>query len=829
VSAAVEAPPVSARAASRGASAGARAQAWILGLAVLLALGAAYATVTLLQRQDALRKVSRYNISWTASHAATEVARLQAALGALAVTGDAAERDAVELWTDLVAGRATMLQRGEAGAFIRASPELSAIVQDVAATIGASQALLPRLHEPEVLATVTRAIQRLSPGMARLMSVAHAHGAEQSAQDAAELNRLTWWFGALLGGLILCCAAFAAIAAWRNRLLARAHAEVGALVENLTRTGRNLSLANDRTRAAMAALTAQNAALQARDQALQRQNALFDAALNNMSQGLGMFDAAHRLIVCNRRFAEMLRLPPDLVRPGAEAGAILERAGTSGGFGRSALEGVWAEHRRLAALARGATFVREDEEGRSLWVSHRPMAEGGWVATYEDVTESRKAEARIRHLANHDALTGLPNRRQFAERLAEALAAAQPAGETAAVLLIDLDHFKKVNDTLGHQAGDALLRLAAARIRGCLRGDDLLARLGGDEFAVLLRGDLARQGPLEAVARRIGHVLAEPFVLERYRASIGCSIGIALAAEPGLDAEAVMKHADVALYRAKSGGRGTHCIFEASMAAELQARMELENDLRGALDGGQLAVFYQPLFDLRRGRLSGFEALLRWRHPVRGMVSPAEFIPVAEETGLIVPIGAWVLRRACTDAAAMPLPVKVAVNISPVQFAGDDLPALVRRALEESGLPAKRLELEITESVLLQESEPVLSTLHRLRDMGVGIALDDFGTKYSSLGYLRSFPFDKIKIDQSFVRDMDTRDDCLAIVHSVAHLAARLGMTATAEGVEDAAHLDQVRAAGCTEGQGWFFGRPQPVEALGPLFAPRAPALVAAG
>jgi diguanylate cyclase (GGDEF)-like protein len=448
------------------------------------------------------------------------------------------------------------------------------------------------------------------------------------------------------------------------------------------------------------------------------------------------------------------------------------------------------------------------------------------VTTYEDVTESRRAEARIRHLANHDALTGLPNRRQFTTRLDEAL---HRVGAGVAVMFLDLDQFKNVNDTLGHHAGDELLRLAAGRIRECMRDGDLIARLGGDEFAVLLQGKGALPDNVETLAQRIIESLSTPFDLAKFQASVGVSVGIAAATSSTSDGDTLLKHADMALYEAKAAGRGTYRIFEASMAAELQARMDLEADLRGALDRGELELHYQPLLDLQRGQLSGFEALLRWRHPVRGMVSPANFIPIAEETGLIVPIGEWVLRRACADAVTFPSFAKIAVNISPVQFAGGDLSELVRDTLLQSGLAASRLELEITESALLQDSEAVIRTLHSLRALGVRTALDDFGTKYSSLTYLRSFPFDKIKIDQSFVRDMASREDCLAIVRSVAQLAARLGMTATAEGVESGAQLDQVREAGCTEAQGYFFGQAEPVEKLGRWFEERQPKLVAVG
>ncbi len=416
--------------------------------------------------------------------------------------------------------------------------------------------------------------------------------------------------------------------------------------------------------------------------------------------------------------------------------------------------------------------------------------------------------ARIVFLAHHDALTGLPNRRMFHERLEDALAQHGRRGGVA-LLCLDLDRFKQVNDTLGHPAGDMLLKAVAGRLRGCVREGDVVARLGGDEFAVLQCG----AGPAEhasALAQRIVEVLGAPYDLGGGRAVIGASVGIAVATSALCSADMLLRSADLALYRAKAGGRGSFCLFESSMDEQTRARRAIERDLREALAHGEFTMFYQPVFHLRDRRVSGFEALLRWRHPHRGLVPPAEFIPLAEELGLIVPLGQWALAQACADAVTWPDGIRIAVNLSPVQFHSPGLVAAVQQALQASGLPAHRLELEITESALLQDSKAVLATLHELRALGLRTALDDFGTGYSSLSYLRSFPFDKLKIDRSFVREATHRPDCRAIVRSVLDLSRELGMTTTAEGVETEDQLDQLSRDGCTEVQGFLFDRPRP-------------------
>jgi diguanylate cyclase (GGDEF)-like protein len=424
-----------------------------------------------------------------------------------------------------------------------------------------------------------------------------------------------------------------------------------------------------------------------------------------------------------------------------------------------------------------------------------------------DVTERRRAEARIAHMAHHDALTDLPNRVLFRARLGDVIVRQRQTGTGALVLFLDLDHFKTVNDTLGHSAGDDLLRGVTERLAACLEDGDLIARMGGDEFAILAEREVSA-GILSA---RLIEAVSRPFAIQGQEVRVGVSIGVARLPQDGTDPDRLLRNADLALYGAKGAGRNRHHCFTLAMEAEIQTRRALEQDLRAAFAADGLEIYYQPVLLAASGRLAGFEALLRWRHSERGFISPTEFVPMAEETGLIDPIGEWILRTACAEAASWPAPLRVAVNLSPVQFRNRGLVDTVRRVLAETGLAPDRLELEITETVLLAENAANLAALHQLRALGTRIAMDDFGTGYSSLGYLRSFPFDRIKIDRSFVSEMETHPEAAAIVRAIVDLGASLGILTTAEGIETDGQFQRLRAAGCDEVQGFLFGRPMPV------------------
>jgi diguanylate cyclase (GGDEF)-like protein len=554
---------------------------------------------------------------------------------------------------------------------------------------------------------------------------------------------------------------------------------------------------------------------------LNKQKFRLDMALNNMSHGLCMFDAKGTLVVYNARYLEIFKIPAGLIRPGCTIRELLQDL-AGAGIVSGDVDKYVSQHLQ-ASISWGKTThtLRELNDGRAIHMTSRPLPDGGWVVTHEDITERRQAEAQIAHMAHHDALTDLPNRILLREQLEAALLRIR-RGEYVAVLYLDLDNFKSVNDTLGHSIGDELLKAVAIRLRGCLRETDTIARLGGDEFAIV---QSAIEQPVDAaiLARRIREAVAVPYDLDGHHVIADVSIGISIAPTDATEPDQLLKNADIALYGAKSDGRGTFRLFEAEMDARVKARRRLELDLRKALADGAFELHYQPLINLERNEITGCEALLRWHHPERGMIPPAEFIPVAEETGLILRLGEWVLRTACAEAATWPPDIRVAVNVSPVQFRGETLAVAVISALAASGLPAQRLEIEITEAALMQDNEQTLATLHRLRHLGVRIVMDDFGTGYSSLSYLRSFPFDKIKIDRSFVNDLaEGNSDACAIVQAVTRLAANLGMTTTGEGVETQAQMDMLRALGCTEGQGYLFSHPRTAEDIARLFISHA-------
>jgi diguanylate cyclase (GGDEF)-like protein len=549
------------------------------------------------------------------------------------------------------------------------------------------------------------------------------------------------------------------------------------------------------------------ATLNLTNEQLRTQNLRFDAALNNMTQGLVMFDATEHLVVCNNQYIEMYDLARDIAKPGCTLKELFAHR-----VERGHLLGDPDEYRHelAAKLSLGKRFnvSLQTADGREIAVAGQLMPNGGWVATHEDISERRRAAAKISHMTQHDALTNLPNRLFFRQQMEDRLALLS-RDRKVAVLCIGLDRFKIVNDTLGHPYGDKLLGLAAERMRGCLREGDTIARLGGDEFAIL-QGSVGQPDDAITLATRLIEAANAPFDLEGNQVVIGVSIGIAIAPTDSVEADQLLKSADTALYRAKTDGGGTYRFFELQMDTLLQARRALEVDLRKALINGEFELYYQPLVNLERHQISGFEALIRWNHPGRGLVTPLEFIPLAEETALIVPIGEWVLRQACAEAAKWPSQISVAVNLSPVQFKSRNLAPMVMSALAHSGLPARRLELEITESVLLVDSEATLETLRQLHDVGVRVSMDDFGTGYSSLSYLRSFPFDKIKIDRSFVSDLASNVDSKAIIRAVTGLGSSLGITTTGEGVETQEELDYLRQEGCTEAQGYFFSKPRP-------------------
>jgi diguanylate cyclase (GGDEF)-like protein len=534
----------------------------------------------------------------------------------------------------------------------------------------------------------------------------------------------------------------------------------------------------------------------------------FDTALNNMPHGLCMFRVDGQLAVMNHRFGAMMNLPEGLAQRGVNARDIVAACVSAGSISAGSGERIVADIESSQAKEI-ITADPDTQRNRSLSWTVQPMADGGAVVLLEDITDRRSAEAKITHLARYDDLTALPNRVHFRDEIERLLAISHDAERLSALLFVDLDQFKQVNDTLGHPCGDQLLCAVANRLREMLRPEDFVARFGGDEF-VVFQENISSPEDAAALARRIVERLSERYRIDNHLVEIGASVGIALTSPEGVSADTLLKNADMALYRAKADGRGTFCFFRDEMAATVEARRILELDLRKALANEEFELFYQPLVNLKSGKITTCEALLRWNHPVRGTVSPIDIIPVAEDMGLIVDLGRWILRRACMECMKWPEGVSVAVNFSPQQFHQRDVLSEIRYALEVSGLPAHRLEIEITESSLLRNTQLTHDILSQLHAIGVRISLDDFGTGYSSLSYLHNFPMQKVKIDRSFLEGIDA-DRPLTLLRGVARLSADLGMAVVVEGIETNDQLELISADGTvTEGQGYLFSRPVP-------------------
>jgi diguanylate cyclase (GGDEF)-like protein len=525
--------------------------------------------------------------------------------------------------------------------------------------------------------------------------------------------------------------------------------------------------------------------------------------LSYLPHGLCQFDSDGRLVVCNARFQELYELADSAIEPGTDFEVMLQNIKRKDL--RDLLKSVIQQQAGFSQ--QGTSWLTDD--GRMILVSCESLPDGGCASLHEDLTRLQVEQAGLLRLVREDALTGLLNRAAFNSHLRQKLQSLAP-DEEIALLCIDLDHFKPVNDTLGHPVGDKVLQAVADRLKASIRTSDVAVRLGGDEFAILQCGATSQPTGSRSLARRVIDLLSQPLMIDRQAVHIGASVGIAIAPYDGLTSEELLKNSDLALYRAKEDGRGVVRYFEPEMDAKMRARRSLEMELRNAIAGEQFEVHYQPVLDIDSDRIVCFEALVRWNHLTLGRVSPDQFIPLAEETGLIVPLGKWVLQRACDDATRWDPSIRVAVNLSPTQLRDRTLIQTVQETLSESGLTAERLEFEITETSLLSNTSSIVGQLHQLRELGVRVALDDFGTGYSSINYLRQFPFDKIKIDRSFVSGSDRQLNSVALVRMIAALGASLGVKTTAEGVETGAELDSIREAGCTEMQGYYLSKPIP-------------------
>jgi diguanylate cyclase (GGDEF)-like protein len=749
--------------------------ALLLGAIILLGIASIKFALAIQEQRAALERTSRYDVAFSASQAVHEYARLITRIAVLASGNADAGVDDVVLRYEILKSRYNTMDQGDFVDFTRKDPWRARLIADFKAVLDAAGPDIPQADDPHANARLLAILKPLESEFVGLASEANSYNGLLVADDQQALFNLHQRFSALTVGLIMAGLLLILVLFSNNRLLGKTSSELKSAAAVLETTQEQLRL----------------------------QNRIFHIALNNMSQGLCMVDSAGRVQVVNRRLFEIFEIRnaaihddwtiADLVhnigkkkRPDLESTILLCRAGASEEGDQSDI--------RLS-------------DGSIIQVARRGIADGGTVLTCEDVTERTIAQERVAHLARHDSLTDLPNRNMLQQFIEDALARSAETGEKLAVLCLDLDNFKNVNDTLGHAIGDKILRQVGQRISSVCRGGNLVSRIGGDEFVVVQVGVAGRTDP-EKLADRIIESLVDPFEIDGKELRTGTSIGIAMAPDNSADAETLLKFADTALYAAKSQGRGKMVFFEKSLQAKLDARQQLELELKIANFDDEFRIEYQPQVETRSGRIKGVEALLRWTSPRRGGVSPAEFIPVAEEIGMIGRLGEWALKKACADAMRWPDDISLAVNVSPIQFTGDDFVATLSEALAETGLAPHRIELEITESLFLAEDDATLQAMNALKAAGIRIALDDFGTGYSALSYIHKFPIDKIKIDRSFVLGLENdRTQNLEIVRAIVAMADSLGIETLAEGVENEGQLSLVAAAGCHQVQGFHFAR----------------------
>ncbi|WP_336070412.1 putative bifunctional diguanylate cyclase/phosphodiesterase [Nitratireductor rhodophyticola] len=760
---------------------------------IALAVAALYISVLIFQRQEALTQIFRYNIAYSASQGMNELLRFRQRLTAVLVEPPQANRQDVELRYQILRSRLSLFEQGEFMSFVSVMPENRETVEQLASALQQIGTFIGEIDRPENAQIALDLTAPLESKMVALASKANEYGATAQAKDQGELLRLHWLFSALALSLVITGFVFIAMLRWQHRLQISVQQRLKATNEDLLRTSAELS-------------ESAQAARRANDELI-TQNLLFNTALNNMSHGLCMFDAQGRLIVSNQKMESIYGLTQEQLRLGTSLHQLIADMVEAGASAEDEAEQVAQLQSRLIEQNRSDTLTQELRDGRTILISHQPMRGGGWVATYEDITERHKAQAQVAYMARHDTLTDLPNRLMMREQLEEILASSNERGLSTAVMCVDLDNFKSINDTLGHPVGDALLRAVAGRIRNTVRETDAVARLGGDEF-VVVQGNVEKPEQASSLAKRLIDALDDPYIIEGHQVLTGASVGIAVA-DPDHDAaDDLLMQADVALYQAKGDGRGVFRFYEEGMNKRLQRRRALEAELRSANLDEQFHLVFQPIIGLGTNKVTTFEALLRWTHPVHGPVSPDEFIGIAEDTGAIVQLGEWVLRQVCMEMKSLPDDISIAANLSPMQFKRDDIVETVARVLVETDTPANRLELEITETLLLEDNRKLHADLRRLRQLGTRISLDDFGTGYSSLSYLQKFAFDKVKIDRLFIKEITKSADQAAIVQTIVNLAFTLGMTTVVEGVEMEEQLRIIRAMGCDEAQGNLFSKP---------------------